>query len=547
MSFTCNECNAVNAKLRCSGCRVVHYCNANCQRANWKRHKSVCKRAIIIPIAAPSNIDDASKDKMEIYSMHTVGQLRQKFNHRVGYTEITNCQFEPSKAMLELLIDVLLSPLTFWSVESINIQFIPFSNPLSAKQIRQRKNAVDNLFKVLPRLPKLKQLYIKEHGGCNVDTFDIRTGYIESFEPKCYRSLDTLYIPSDDVFLCPFDFSNFVSFIKHSSRIKKMEINVRYHDKVAHRTVFENVTKFILTSICESDNKFLEELSFEVGDVGDFNDDNANTLFTSLCDIIRSQHELRSLAINGRPFKHALQSHMWHMLADKALNLTELHLHVSELRPNEQAFEKQKNLLHFIELHKRLEFISLDGCVCWTPDTLRNLVDILTTKCKQMNFIRLGWILFTMDTSIFDRSWQAMMDLFRYNANMSVVHFIPNVNAFPMIDDLLPDKQIIANAITACLLNYNKYQVYLEEMMNGYIQGEKALIQEIFEYLDDDDEETKDRLIICIECPGHEFEAAKQYWALEANKIAKYVNDQIKEAVIEHQLKYVKTFEFNIY
>ena len=31
------------APLRCSRCRIARYCSANCQRADWKKHKPVCE------------------------------------------------------------------------------------------------------------------------------------------------------------------------------------------------------------------------------------------------------------------------------------------------------------------------------------------------------------------------------------------------------------------------------------------------------------------------------------------------------------------------
>ena len=33
-------------QCRCSRCRKVSYCNRNCQKANWKKHKPQCKEAV---------------------------------------------------------------------------------------------------------------------------------------------------------------------------------------------------------------------------------------------------------------------------------------------------------------------------------------------------------------------------------------------------------------------------------------------------------------------------------------------------------------------
>eukprot|EP01084_Bolivina_argentea_P068546 124780_1 len=40
----CLSCSKTNATNRCSGCRMVYYCNTKCQRNNWKDHKTYCKQ-----------------------------------------------------------------------------------------------------------------------------------------------------------------------------------------------------------------------------------------------------------------------------------------------------------------------------------------------------------------------------------------------------------------------------------------------------------------------------------------------------------------------
>jgi hypothetical protein len=43
---TCAACGRSGADLkRCGGCRLVMYCGADCQRADWTVHKEVCKMA----------------------------------------------------------------------------------------------------------------------------------------------------------------------------------------------------------------------------------------------------------------------------------------------------------------------------------------------------------------------------------------------------------------------------------------------------------------------------------------------------------------------
>ena len=30
--------------MRCSRCKMMYYCNVECQRKHWKKHKKECKR-----------------------------------------------------------------------------------------------------------------------------------------------------------------------------------------------------------------------------------------------------------------------------------------------------------------------------------------------------------------------------------------------------------------------------------------------------------------------------------------------------------------------
>lgn len=42
----CTKCGTkedANTLKRCTGCKFVKYCNVDCQKADWKNHKSVCK------------------------------------------------------------------------------------------------------------------------------------------------------------------------------------------------------------------------------------------------------------------------------------------------------------------------------------------------------------------------------------------------------------------------------------------------------------------------------------------------------------------------
>ena len=45
-AMTCDACHMYGQKLlQCSGCGLVHYCGASCQKAGWRAHKAACKAA----------------------------------------------------------------------------------------------------------------------------------------------------------------------------------------------------------------------------------------------------------------------------------------------------------------------------------------------------------------------------------------------------------------------------------------------------------------------------------------------------------------------
>lgn len=52
----CNNCKKLGAVHRCAGCKQVHYCTAECQRADWNEHKTVCA-AVKLAIVDPSKLN----------------------------------------------------------------------------------------------------------------------------------------------------------------------------------------------------------------------------------------------------------------------------------------------------------------------------------------------------------------------------------------------------------------------------------------------------------------------------------------------------------
>jgi len=42
----CEVCEKVDGSMRCAGCKQVNYCGKECQRKDWKSHKSVCGKSV---------------------------------------------------------------------------------------------------------------------------------------------------------------------------------------------------------------------------------------------------------------------------------------------------------------------------------------------------------------------------------------------------------------------------------------------------------------------------------------------------------------------
>ena len=48
---TCECCGKRDRRMKkCSGCRLVHYCDIACQRSQWKAHKECCSADAALPI-----------------------------------------------------------------------------------------------------------------------------------------------------------------------------------------------------------------------------------------------------------------------------------------------------------------------------------------------------------------------------------------------------------------------------------------------------------------------------------------------------------------
>jgi hypothetical protein len=56
----CCACGALSAASCCEACKAARYCDAACQRADWPRHKTMCKEMAAALVRAPAAVAAAS-------------------------------------------------------------------------------------------------------------------------------------------------------------------------------------------------------------------------------------------------------------------------------------------------------------------------------------------------------------------------------------------------------------------------------------------------------------------------------------------------------
>lgn len=61
----CNSDECSNkASLRCGNCKIVKYCSKQCQKKDWKRHKTICANHTVLETMKSDDMD-ADAEKVE--------------------------------------------------------------------------------------------------------------------------------------------------------------------------------------------------------------------------------------------------------------------------------------------------------------------------------------------------------------------------------------------------------------------------------------------------------------------------------------------------
>jgi len=84
----CASCQGVSGKLlTCSVCEVTHYCNRECQKKDWKRHKTECCPNLDVKLEKQKLEDEKEKQESEEYlDTECVESWKQEYKKNVGKT-----------------------------------------------------------------------------------------------------------------------------------------------------------------------------------------------------------------------------------------------------------------------------------------------------------------------------------------------------------------------------------------------------------------------------------------------------------------------------
>eukprot|EP00485_Elphidium_margaritaceum_P012286 CAMPEP_0202693472 /NCGR_PEP_ID=MMETSP1385-20130828/7584_1 /ASSEMBLY_ACC=CAM_ASM_000861 /TAXON_ID=933848 /ORGANISM="Elphidium margaritaceum" /LENGTH=307 /DNA_ID=CAMNT_0049349153 /DNA_START=724 /DNA_END=1643 /DNA_ORIENTATION=+ len=277
-----------------------------------------------------------------------------------------------------------------------------------------------------------------------------------------------------------------------------------------------------LTSRARS-GKSLQEFSFEICDLqGDHIDDIDEKfglyLLRMLHVILISQLDLRILTISRRPFSEKLMQQLWNLIAQHCPHLADISIDDFEIYPNEKSERDPTGMLSMIGKLKSLDSLQLDGYILWTSQTLNCLANEITKNCKQIKYIRCGWV--TIESK---SDWEILMSVFKHNFNMRAIFFYAHHVTADVFDD--DAKDIICEAAIQNLRKFNDYIVPVKKILTAHLNGQEFLIPNVFEYLRDD--EIDDELTIAMSIQYNMIAEVQDAILAAASSIEKHVNQQI--------------------
>eukprot|EP01024_Parvocaulis_polyphysoides_P047745 TRINITY_DN45278_c0_g2_i1.p1 TRINITY_DN45278_c0_g2~~TRINITY_DN45278_c0_g2_i1.p1 ORF type:complete len:142 (+),score=8.91 TRINITY_DN45278_c0_g2_i1:79-504(+) len=88
----CSFCGQIYPKLRCSKCKTVKYCNANCQKNHWQKHKLNCCEKSIKNQGNPT----IQNQQQQLIGKNISNELLFEVFRRLNPTDLLRC-FQVSK------------------------------------------------------------------------------------------------------------------------------------------------------------------------------------------------------------------------------------------------------------------------------------------------------------------------------------------------------------------------------------------------------------------------------------------------------------------
>ncbi len=85
--YVCGSCNKTAEKLqKCAGCHFILYCDRNCQKKDWPKHKNVCQQK--------KHLEVAQESAAILVNKTTPQTLQYLFTKRIMIKQLFFCKFD---------------------------------------------------------------------------------------------------------------------------------------------------------------------------------------------------------------------------------------------------------------------------------------------------------------------------------------------------------------------------------------------------------------------------------------------------------------------